>query len=191
MKTRIISGLVMLPLAAVLYLRGIWLAVVVAIVAFMAAYEFIRAFEKIGYKGYPEVVGILIPAVLFAPLDSRVTMFLMFLTVLTLLLRLFRVNKAKLEDSMVTLLAAFYIVFFAYHVVLVDVSFKEPFLWLIPLAAFGTDIFAYFVGVTMGKHKLCPNISPKKSIEGAAGGILGSGLLCGLFGAVIDRKSVV
>ena len=67
MKTRIISGLVMLPLAAVLYLRGIWLAVVVAIVAFMAAYEFIRAFEKIGYKGYPEVVGILIPAVLFAP----------------------------------------------------------------------------------------------------------------------------
>ena len=36
------------------------------------------------------------------------------------------------------------------------------------------DMGAYFVGVTMGKHKLCPNISPKKTIEGAVGGILSS-----------------
>ena len=151
-------------------------------VAFMASYEFIRAFERLGYKGYPEVVGILIPSIILASFNINITIFLMFLTVLILLLRLFRVNKAKPEDAMVTLLAAFYIVFFAYHVVLVDVSFKEPFLWLIPLAAFGTDIFAYFVGVTIGKHKLCPNISPKKSIEGAVSGILGSGLICGLFG---------
>ena len=36
------------------------------------------------------------------------------------------------------------------------------------------DMGAYFVGVTIGKHKLCPNISPKKTIEGAVGGILSS-----------------
>ena len=34
------------------------------------------------------------------------------------------------------------------------------------------DCGAYFVGVTLGKHKLCPKISPKKTIEGAVGGIL-------------------
>ena len=33
---------------------------------------------------------------------------------------------------------------------------------------------AYFTGVTCGKHKLCPNISPKKTIEGAVGGIVSS-----------------
>lgn len=36
------------------------------------------------------------------------------------------------------------------------------------------DMGAYFVGVTMGKHKLCPEISPKKTVEGAIGGIVSS-----------------
>ena len=36
------------------------------------------------------------------------------------------------------------------------------------------DMGAYFVGVTCGKHKLCPEISPKKTVEGAVGGILSS-----------------
>lgn len=41
----------------------------------------------------------------------------------------------------------------------------------------GCDTGAYFVGVTLGKHKLCPEISPKKTIEGAVGGILTSVIL--------------
>ena len=36
---------------------------------------------------------------------------------------------------------------------------------------------AYFIGSAMGKHKLCPNISPKKSVEGAVGGVIIS-VLC-------------
>lgn len=36
-----------------------------------------------------------------------------------------------------------------------------------------TDTFAYFVGSLFGKHKLCPEISPKKTVEGAIGGIFG------------------
>ena len=35
-----------------------------------------------------------------------------------------------------------------------------------------TDIGAYAIGCTIGKHKLCPTISPKKSVEGAIGGII-------------------
>ena len=37
-----------------------------------------------------------------------------------------------------------------------------------------SDTGAYFVGVTMGKHKLCPHISPKKTIEGSIGAFLGA-----------------
>lgn len=39
--------------------------------------------------------------------------------------------------------------------------------------AWMTDVFAYFVGSFLGKHKLCPNISPKKTVEGAVGGVIG------------------
>lgn len=55
--------------------------------------------------------------------------------------------------------------------------------YLLPVNALGlalvfavssfTDMFAYFVGSMLGKHKLCPQISPNKTIEGAVGGIIG------------------
>ena len=41
---------------------------------------------------------------------------------------------------------------------------------------------AYYIGTYMGKHKLCPSISPKKTVEGAVGSILG-----GILGIVIAK----
>ena len=38
----------------------------------------------------------------------------------------------------------------------------------------GNDVFAYLCGITLGKHKLCERLSPKKSWEGFIGGIIGS-----------------
>ena len=40
------------------------------------------------------------------------------------------------------------------------------------IGAWVTDIFAYFTGVLLGKHKLIPDVSPKKTVEGAVGGIV-------------------
>jgi len=55
------------------------------------------------------------------------------------------------------------------------------------ILSFACDTFAYFVGCTIGKHKLAPKVSPKKSIEGSVGGIVGN-VLCGLlFAFVMDK----
>ena len=51
------------------------------------------------------------------------------------------------------------------------------FILLILCFAWGGDTFAYFAGRAFGKHKLCPKVSPKKTVEGAIGGVLGTMLL--------------
>jgi phosphatidate cytidylyltransferase len=63
--------------------------------------------------------------------------------------------------------------------------------WLIFLSAFGTDVMAYFIGHAFGKHKLCPSISPKKTIEGAIGGTIGGIIICGVFGYFFANELLV
>ena len=55
--------------------------------------------------------------------------------------------------------------------------------WLIFLCSWGCDTCAYCVGVLIGKHKMAPVLSPKKSIEGAVGGVLGAALLGSIYAA--------
>lgn len=53
--------------------------------------------------------------------------------------------------------------------------------WLIFLCSWGCDTCAYCVGVLFGKHKMTPVLSPKKSVEGAVGGVAGAVLLGALY----------
>ena len=53
--------------------------------------------------------------------------------------------------------------------------------WMIFISSWICDTCAYVVGMLFGKHKLAPVLSPKKSIEGAIGGIVGSALVGALY----------
>lgn len=58
--------------------------------------------------------------------------------------------------------------------------------WLIFLCSWGCDTCAYCVGMLLGKHKMAPVLSPKKSIEGAIGGVAGSALLGVIYAVATD-----
>ena len=59
--------------------------------------------------------------------------------------------------------------------------------FLVFLSAWGTDVGAYCVGSLIGKHKLLPKVSPKKSIEGAIGGTVFAILLFMLYGFSVSK----
>lgn len=54
--------------------------------------------------------------------------------------------------------------------------------WMIFISSWICDTCAYLTGMAIGKHKLAPVLSPKKSIEGAVGGVVGSALVGAAFG---------
>ena len=62
--------------------------------------------------------------------------------------------------------------------------------WLIFLCSWGCDTCAYCVGMLIGKHKMAPVLSPKKSVEGAVGGVVGAALL-GIIYAAVTKGPIV
>ena len=59
--------------------------------------------------------------------------------------------------------------------------------WLVFVCSWGCDTCAYCVGMLIGKHKMAPVLSPKKSVEGGIGGILGAALIGVLYALAINH----
>ncbi len=195
MKTRILSAFIMLPLMAVIYFGGYWLVAMCFAIGVLGVREFFKGFESLGIKpSFPIAVISAVGLYGIFLFGGGTEGFLgwAFLSVLASLLYLFNIENRKLEDAMATITGIFYVVYFSFHVVLVEQAGDASILvWLIVLAAFGSDVSAYFTGMTIGRHKLCPKISPKKTIEGAIGGVVGSILVCGIFGFYFANQYLV
>jgi phosphatidate cytidylyltransferase len=193
MKERVLSGLLMAPLLVIVFLGGKVLLAGCFLIGIMGVREFFNGFKKMGINP-SHLIAYVSAAALYAvniyalqiniyELHEKLYMLWFSGVVTASLLYLFNVEKRKLEDGAATITGIFYVVFLSYHVTLTEqIDEYSIMVWLILLTAFGTDIMAYFTGYAIGKHKLCPGISPKKTIEGSIGGILGSVILCGLFG---------
>jgi phosphatidate cytidylyltransferase len=84
-----------------------------------------------------------------------------------------RRTKDVIVDVAVTLLGMVYVGwFFSYLLFVRSLTDHGAFLFFLIATVWATDISAYLVGTVFGRHKLNPEISPKKTIEGAAAGLL-------------------
>ena len=93
------------------------------------------------------------------------------------LLFLFRIRDIAdaAHEAAYALLAFLYIPFLIMHLVLLrQTPFGVQWLMVIMLIVMTNDSTAYYTGSAFGKHRLYPLVSPKKSIEGALGGLVGS-----------------
>ncbi len=191
MKTRIISGLIMVPFLAVLIFGGLVLKLLCIFVAVCGLYEFYKAFHQIDVKpSFP--LGILSIAALygisFLKWPSEVYLLWICLCLGACLLYLFDMKRHSIPSALVTFAGMIYIVFFSFHIVLIDgLKGFEQFVWMTVIASFVTDIGAYFTGYYFGRNKLCPAISPKKTVEGAIGGTLCAVIAAGIFGLLFTE----
>ncbi len=65
------------------------------------------------------------------------------------------------------------------------------FVWFVVAASWGADTCAYFTGMMLGKHKMASKLSPKKTVEGAIGGVVGSIIICVIFGMIIAKSVMI
>lgn len=201
MKTRIISGLIMAPLLVLLYLGGVWLWAATFILAMIAVHEFCSGWNNMNVK-VNEISCMLMTALLFGtffmtgmtqlgPVTGNTMLMTMWLFAAVTLSLIYgwRLDERSIMDSLATLTTMVYIPFFLYHMVLLGSTQYSLFVWIVIIAAFGQDICAYFTGCFLGRHKMSPNLSPKKTIEGAVGGLAGSSLLSMLFGIIFMKDA--
>lgn len=96
--------------------------------------------------------------------------------------------KRKPEEITHIIFGMIYItLMFSFIIRVRDFNMGDVVVVIIFIASWGTDTLAYVTGLLFGKHKLVPNLSPKKSIEGAIGGTLGSVLLSYIYVMLVER----
>ena len=190
MRTRIIAGLLLVPLFILIILGGLPLYIGEAVIVAIALHEFYKAFEEkeikpLYYIGYTFAFYLLIKNYFKLPLTwTYSTIFILFLISIISILRV----KRNIIDIVVTFFGIFYVCILIDFIVLTmnDFEMGKIYVWIVFIIAFMTDIFAYFSGYLFGKHKLIPKVSPKKTIEGSIGGIAGSTIACIVFGYLFN-----
>lgn len=181
-KQRILTGLVLLP-ALILYIyfaNVFFYRLLVLVVAGMALVEFFRMVLPV--ERYQERIYGAISGVLFVWVLATGN-FTFALAGLSLLLVFwaswFLFNYADL-GSVIHHLALVFLghIYVAMPLGLLaalgDLPWGRQWVFLILLLVMASDTAAYFVGITLGQRKLYPAISPKKSVEGAIGGLAGA-----------------
>lgn len=192
MLTRIVSALVLLPLLFFVVLTGgIVTKIALLAVIGISIWEFAGAFRQGGIRPTRTLLFAL-SLILILPDWSNpwaVLPLLLFLLVFVESVVLI-FDKRSIEDISVSVLAFVYITV-ALSSILPIQRASGDFLWYIFLFAFVTDTFAYFSGKAFGRRKLIPSVSPKKTVEGSVGGILGCVLSSGIYAYFVHPQYLI
>ncbi len=195
-KTRLISGIIVaVCMLGLTWLGGIYLIAALAVASLIGTYEFYRATGILPEgKRISINTGVAycftIICYLFLYFSDDKLFFLIFVTVVYLLVLLalyvFGYPKYNAKDIIFTFFGYFYVgVMLSFLYLTRSLEDGIFIVWLIFTSSWLCDVFAYFTGMLIGKHRLCKELSPKKSVEGAVGGIIIPAVIAGIYGFII------
>lgn len=188
--------------AYVIQTGGILFIAMSTLLALIGWREYVKAFAHKDLH-VSLILGFVMVAIIVLSAAVKIPNFGMFpvmvAIVLSFLKMVYHHKTFSVEEACLTLAGVIYIGVPFYHLVALrlwedgtilahnsimgDFSAGCVLIWLTFIGTWASDTFAYFVGCSMGKHRLCPNISPKKSVEGFVGGIVGTMICMGLLGS--------
>lgn len=194
-KTRLISGIVLVIIALATIISGSWILfftlLAVSLIGMRELYkvmkvsdEHVTVLELVGYLG-----AVLYYIAMKADFGNYGTMAIIISMILILFVYVFGYPKYRAEQVMAAFFGMVYVAVMLSFIYLTRSLPDGKFLvWLIFLCSWGCDTCAYCVGMLIGKHKMAPVLSPKKSIEGAVGGVAGAALLGVIYAAATQGK---
>lgn len=191
LKTRVLTSVICAPVLIIILLGPTLLVTLTVIAASVVGlYEYFKAVGLIERRGLcvmGAIAAIIFPIGLM--LSIQETLISVYVYVVVLFLMMLICNKrVKAADIAMLLLGIIYIPYFLSYIIHIrTMDYGRFFIWLVFLGAFSTDTCAYFAGRFFGKRKLWPEISPKKTVAGAVGGVAGAGIMFVIFGLVVNN----
>ena len=194
-KTRLISGIILVAIALATIISGNWILfftmLCVSLIGMQELYKVMKVRDD--HFTVLEVAGYL--GALFYYMAVRVDferfgmMAVILGMILILFVYVFSYPKYRAEQIMAAFFGQIYVAVMLSFIYLTRGLPDGKFLvWLIFLCSWGCDTCAYCVGMLIGKHKMAPVLSPKKSVEGAVGGVVGAALLGVIYAGATPGK---
>jgi phosphatidate cytidylyltransferase len=182
----------LLLLAAVIYFYGYYFLAVFGMLALVAEYEIISAVKKNGVRPFDALLyiatALVVPIYIFWDIAGLVALF----TVFVISVCVAGITRKELAFKRIALTISVFVYpqmffMFLYAIASMDnVALSQMLMIYLFAVAILTDTFAYFFGITFGKKKLAPVISPNKTVAGAVGGILGGMIAAVLTGLLVQ-----
>lgn len=187
LNNRYIGAAMIAPFILFIFLGGIYLKGFTILLSIAGLYEFYKAVKE--KKINPiSIVGYLLLAVFYL-LGNNFEYIMYIIVLFTVILLIIPVVNLKYTfiDVAITLIGFLYVgILFSFIPLVNNKPSGEFLVWLIFIGSWVCDTAAYYSGKYLGKRKLCPEVSPKKTIAGSIGGLLGSALGCGVFGIIVS-----
>ena len=180
--TRLLSGIVLLAAAALLFVVGdIWLIIALGILSLVGVYELFRIW---GMEKHPLAIVTYVATVgcyamfIDYPFNLGLHEIMPIIALLALLtVYVIRYPKDHINQVAKSIFALIYVpVMMSFVYLLREYEMGEWLIWLVLISSWGADTCAYCVGKLIGKHHFS-ELSPKKTIEGCVGGIVGAALI--------------
>ncbi len=194
MLQRILVGVFGVPVLILfaLVFPPLCMVIMLSILCGLAVYECLYATSEVRHRGLLTIsilLAMLVPFWFYFGHSGAMGFTVLFLFFLAMnLMAIASGQTIRFGQMGISLYGAAMVPLMLSSMILIRDADHGRFFVLLPfVSAFSSDVFALVAGMNFGKHKLAPRLSPKKTVEGSVGGILGAGVLCLVYGLIVRQ----